>query len=323
MDKVLVVFETEPYFRKELEGIFSGCKIIFNENNNTDAIDAETAGNITVILGNVKPGFLKLCPRLKWLQLNSAGTNGYMEGQVKEPVLFTCASGAYGLAVSEHMVALSFELMKKLHLYRDEQAKGRWQDRGPVKSVQGAVVLVIGMGDIGRNYAWRMKALGSYVIGIDINAYKKPDFLDELHLSQKMDELLPRADVVALIVPGTKDTVGLIGRAQLAKMKKDAVIINACRGAVLDTEAVCDALESGALGGAGLEVTEPEPLPPGHRLWKLENAVITPHISGGRHLPATFRSIMDLCLENSRRFIKGEKLKSLVDFRTGFRIPEA
>jgi phosphoglycerate dehydrogenase-like enzyme len=273
-------------------------------------------------MGNVKPDFLKLCPRLKWLQLKSAGTNGYVEGQVKETALLTCASGSYGLAVSEHMVALTFELMKKLHLYRDEQAKCRWRDRGEVKSVQGAVVLVIGMGDIGRNYARRMKALGSYVIGVCTHSYQKPDFLDELHLSEKIDELLPRADVAALIVPGTKDTVKLIGCSQLAKMKKGAVIINAGRGAVLDTEAVCDALESGALGGAGLDVTDPEPLPPEHRLWKLENAVITPHISGGNHLPVIAQNILNLFLENSRRFVKGEKLKSLVDFRTGYRVPE-
>jgi phosphoglycerate dehydrogenase-like enzyme len=101
-------------------------------------------------------------------------------------------------------------------------------------------------------------------------------------------------------------------------MKKDAVIINCGRGTTIDQEALCDALESGVLGGAGLDVTDPEPLPPGHRLWKMENALITPHISGGRCLPQTYRYIMEHNLENARRFLQGEALKSLVDFKTGY-----
>ena len=323
MDNVLVLFETDPAFRRELEAVFgSGYRIIFNEKEDTGSIDAETAGNLTVIFGNPGAAFLELCPRLKWLQLQSAGTNGYMEGQVKDTVQLCCATGGYGHAIGEHMVGLTFELLKKLHLYRDEQAAGRWQGRGQVLSIQGAVVLVIGLGDIGSQYARRMKALGSYIIGVRRTAHAKPEYVDELLLPEQMEEALPRADVVALSVPGLKATTGLIGRAQLAKMKKGAVILNVGRGFSIDTEALCDALESGALGGAGLDVTDPEPLPPGHLLWKLENAVITPHVSGGRNMIETGQYIMKLNLENSRRFVRGEVLESLVDFKTGYRVPE-
>jgi len=321
MDTVLVLFETEPAFREELTGIFGGYNIIFNENGKTDTINAETAEKITVILGNPSSEFIMLCPRLKWLQLHSAGTNGYVTGELRESILLSCASGCYGHAVSEHMVGLTFELFKKLHLYRDEQSKSRWKSRGNVRSIRDAVVVVIGLGDIGSGYARRMKALGSYVIGIRRTGHVKPDYLDELLPSSRMEEALPRADVVALIIPGTRDTAGLIGRAQLAMMKRDAVIINAGRGSAIDTEALCDALESGALAGAGLDVTDPEPLPPEHRLWKLENAVITPHISGGRFMGETGGYIMKLCLENARRFVRGETLESLVDYKTGYRIP--
>jgi phosphoglycerate dehydrogenase-like enzyme len=166
-----------------------------------------------------------------------------------------------------------------------------------------------------------MKALGSHVIGVDCYAYPKPVYLDEFFLLEKMDDALARADVIALAVPGARDTVKLLGKKQFAKMKKDAILINACRGTVVDTEALSDALESGALGGAGLDVTGPEPLPPGHRLWKHENAVITPHVAGGRHMQQTFENIMKLCLENSRRFIGGRPLESLVDYKTGFKKP--
>jgi phosphoglycerate dehydrogenase-like enzyme len=189
--------------------------------------------------------------------------------------------------------------------------------------VQGAVVTVVGLGDIGSAYSRRMKALGSYLIGVRRTVHAKPDYLDELLLPEQMEDALPRTDVLALAVPATKGTAGLIGRRQLAKMKPDAVIINAGRGSAIDTEALCDALETGALGGAGLDVVESEPLPPGHRLWKLENAVITPHVAGGRHMKETGEYIMRLNLDNARRFVRGEPLESLVDFSTGYAIPRA
>ena len=322
MNTALVLSETSEDFQKKFNDILKNYRIIFKEDGNTASIDADTASEISIIFGNPKADFLKLCPKLKWIQLQSAGANGFIDGELDHNVLLTCASGCYGLAVSEHMIALTLALVKNLHLYRDVQFAQTWQSRGKVKGIKDSVVLVIGIGDIGSNYARRMKALGSYIIGVDILNYKKPDYLDEFLPVAKMDEALGRADIVALAVPGTKHTTGLIGRTQIAKMKHGAVLINACRGVVVDTEALCDALESGALNGAGLDVTDPEPLPPGHRLWKQEKAIITPHIAGGRHLAATWEFIQELCLENAQRFVRDEPLKNLVDFKTGYRFPD-
>ena len=322
MDNALVLFETEPAFREDLKRVLSAYNVVFNEGTDTNKIDKGVAANTTIIFGSPKLDLIKLCPRLQWVQLQSAGANGYIDGELQDSVKLTCASGCYGHAVSEHMLALTITLLKKLHLYRDEQAKSRWQDRGVVKSIQDAVVVVIGCGDIGSNYARRMKALGSYVIGVDRYAYKKFDFLDEFVLADKMEDVLPRADVVALIVPGVQSNSSLIGKAQLAKMKKDAVIVNCGRGTSIDTAALCDALESGKIGAAGLEVTDPEPLPSDHKLWKLENALITPHVAGGRHLRNTTENIMKLNLENARRFLKGEAMESVVNIKTGYRFPK-
>ena len=328
MDNVLVFEETEPAFLDKLSVILKGYNIMDCRNRNADSaaympIDKETALNTVIIFGNAEPGFLKRCPRLKWMQLHSAGANRYVNGELKDDVLLTCASGIYGISVSEHMVALTFCLLKNLHFYRDEQSKESWKRRGrQAGSIYGSVVLVIGLGDIGTGYAVRMKAMGCYVIGVRRTVHAKPDYLDEILSSEQMEEALPRADVVALIVPGTKETAGLISRSRLAKMKKGAIIINAGRGTAIDTEALCDSLESGALGGAGLDVTDPEPLPPGHRLWKMENAVITPHEAGAPHLSMVHKIRSDFYLENASRFMRGEPLKSRVDFRTGYRIPE-
>jgi phosphoglycerate dehydrogenase-like enzyme len=102
-------------------------------------------------------------------------------------------------------------------------------------------------------------------------------------------------------------------------MKEGAVIVNAGRGTAIDLEALCDSLESGRILGAGLDVTDPEPLPPGHRLWTLEGAVITPHVAGQRNMAETGRYVMELNLENAARFVRGERLRSLVDKATGYR----
>jgi phosphoglycerate dehydrogenase-like enzyme len=321
MEYALVLFKTDETFREQLQDRLKGITVIFHESSDTSRIDPAFAQDTAIIFGNPPPDFLSACPKLKWVQLQSAGTDGFVSGELGEHVLLSSATSAYGHGVSEHMLALTCTLCKKLHLYRDEQNRGLWQPRGMVKSIQGAVVLVIGMGDIGNEYARRMKALGAYIIGIRRTSHAKPDYVDEMLLSDKLDESLPRADIVALILPGVKTTAGIISRERIAKMKPGAIIINAGRGSALDTEALCDALESGHLGGAGLDVTHPEPLPPEHRLWKLENALITPHVAGGRYMNETYHYIMKLNLENASRFMNGETLQSLIDMKTGYRIP--
>jgi phosphoglycerate dehydrogenase-like enzyme len=321
MDKALVMFAPEGNFRQELPRALPGYEILFHEGD-AGKIDRETTGDITVIFGNPGKDLIARCPRLKWIQLQSAGTDGYCNGEIGPGVLLSCATGGYGHGVSEHMVAATLQIVKKLHLYRDEQNRGRWQGRGQVRSILGSTVLVLGLGDIGAEYAWRMKALGAFIIGIRRTAHAKPDGVDEMYLADRLDEFLPRADVLALALPGVAETRGIIGRDRLAKMREGAVIVNGGRGSAIDTEALCDALESGHILGAALDVTDPEPLPEGHRLWKLEGAVITPHIAGGRNMAETAGHIMTLNLENAARFIGGDKLASLVDLKTGYRIPD-
>jgi phosphoglycerate dehydrogenase-like enzyme len=320
-DTVLVLFQTDAVFRQRLTKQLEGMTLVFNEGPDTGRIVPEVAADITVIFGNPDIGFTRRCPHLRWIQLQSAGTDGYVNGELDDSILLTNATGGYGHSVSEHMVAQTLMLYKKLHLYRDEQHKGCWRTRGMVKSIQGAVVLVVGMGDIGGEYARRMKALGAYVIGLRRTPQPKPDFVDEQFLAEQLDEVLPRADIVALALPGVKATIGIISRARIDNMKQGAIIVNAGRGSAIDTAALCDALETGHLDGAALDVTDPEPLPAGHRLWHVENALITPHVAGGRNMKETAEYIMELNLENAGRFMRAKPLKNLVDMHTGYRIP--
>ena len=273
-----------------------------------------------VILGNVPAAMLHGSPALEWLQTNSAGVEAYIRpGVLAGDTLLTNATGAYGLAIAEHMLGMLLELFKKLELYRDAQKSGAWQSQGAVKAVYGSTVLVLGMGDIGGEFAARCKALGAKVIGVRRSPRPCPEYADEVHLLEDLDSLLPQADVVAVTLPGTDATRGLMSRERLAKMKEGAVLLNVGRGFIVDTEALCDALESGHLSGAGVDVTDPEPLPPTHRLWNIPTAVVTPHISGFYHLRETHERIVGIFLENLRHFQAGEPLRNLVDFATGYR----
>lgn len=273
-----------------------------------------------VILGNVPAAMLHGFPALEWLQTNSAGVEAYIQpGVLAGDTLLTNATGAYGLAIAEHMLGMLLELFKKLELYRDAQKSGAWQSQGAVKAVYGSTVLVLGMGDIGGEFAARCKALGAKVIGVRRSPRPCPEYADEVHLLEDLDSLLPQADVVAVTLPGTDATRGLMSRERLAKMKEGAVLLNVGRGFIVDTEALCDALERGHLSGAGVDVTDPEPLPPTHRLWNIPTAVVTPHISGFYHLRETHERIVGIFLENLRHFQAGEPLRNLVDFATGYR----
>lgn len=273
-----------------------------------------------VILGNVPAAMLHGSPALEWLQTNSAGVEPYIRpGVLAGDTLLTNATGAYGLAIAEHMLGMLLELFKKLELYRDAQKSGAWQSQGAVKAVYGSTVLVLGMGDIGGEFAARCKALGAKVIGVRRSPRPCPEYADEVHLLEDLDSLLPQADVVAVTLPGTDATRGLMSRERLAKMKEGAVLLNVGRGFIVDTEALCDALERGHLSGAGVDVTDPEPLPPTHRLWNIPTAVVTPHISGFYHLRETHERIVGIFLENLRHFQAGEPLRNLVDFATGYR----
>ena len=236
-----------------------------------------------------------------------------------EGVILTNVTGAFGLAISEHMVANVFTLYKKLHLYRDNQNKSLWLDRGQVKQIEGAVVLTVGLGDIGGNFAKKMKALGAYTIGVRRKDTSKPEYIDELILQEDLDNVLPKADIVALALPNTSETKGLFNRERIYSMKDGATLINVGRGNAVDTEALCDALEDGKLYAAALDVTDPEPLPAEHRMWKIENALITPHISGFFHLRKTYENIVSIFIENFNRFLNNEPLENIIDMTTGYR----
>jgi phosphoglycerate dehydrogenase-like enzyme len=316
--RVLVVIPINENEKERLQSKLPEAEYIYTT---PKEITEELVKSADIIIGNVPPQYIRGTKNLKWLQLNSAGTDGYCAaGVIPEGAYLTNATGAYGLAISEHMLGMLLEIKKKLNLYYMNQKQHLWKSEGNVTSIEGSTALVVGLGDIGGDFARRMKALGSYTIGVKRTEGQKPEYIDELYTMEALDTLLPRADVVALSLPGTKDTYHLFNRDKFNLMKKDAVLLNVGRGSAICTEDLCDALENGIIRGAGLDVTDPEPLPADHRLWDVPGVVITPHISGQYNLPETLKRIVDISIENLERFTKQEPLRNIVNFETGYRL---
>lgn len=313
--KILVVLPLNERQKQKLEQNFRHQEFVYCL---PEELTKEVLADAEIILGNVPPACLASAEKLKWLQLNNAGTEGYCDGALPEEVLLTNATGAYGLAISEHMVGMLFELQKKLNLYGRNQREHLWKQEGHVRIIEGSRVLVVGMGDIGSAFARKMKGLGCRTVGIKRREGRKPEGVDDLYTLDRLERQLPLADIVALSLPGYADTYHLLNEERLGLLKPGTVVMNVGRGMTLDTEALTKALQEGRIAGACLDVTDPEPLPADHPLWDMDNVILTPHVSGGFTLPETLEKILDICIENLECFMVKRPLRNVIDRKTGY-----
>lgn len=317
MKKVLCILPASQRHREKLEKAAPDCEIVYCP---VRELTAELVSEANVILGNVPPELIAGSESLELLQTNSAGVDPYLRpGVLNEKTVLANSTGAYSQAVAEHAFACTLALQKKLHLYRDAQKRNMWLDFGTVSSISDSTVLIVGLGDIGCWYARLVKAMGAYVIGVRRRPSQKPDCVDELYTMESLKELLPRADVVFSILPGTAATYHLYTAEMFELMKESAVFLNLGRGGAVSAEVLYEALKSHQIAGAAIDVTEPEPLPATSPLWQLDNLIITPHVSGFYHLPATFERVVDIAAENLRRYSAGEPIMNEVDFATGYK----
>ena len=273
----------------------------------------EQIAQATVILGWPKPRDMKGAVRLKWFQTMWAGTDEYEgEGILPSGVIFTSSSGSNRQSVAEHILSFTLALCRRLPTYRDAQRDHRWEDHGAMKAIFGATVLVVGAGNIGATYAEMCRGLGAHTIGLKRTVTGPISGFDEVFSIDRLDDLLPQADVVVLVLPHSAQTAGLMDEGRLSLMKEDAILISSGRGSVLDQDALVRTMKEGRLWGAALDVTEPEPLPADSPLWDIPNLIITPHVAGGMLLELTRRICIQMAQDNLRRYLAGEPLKNRV-----------
>ena len=286
-------------------------------------VTAEDVRWADAVLGNVPVELIRQNDRLEWFQSNTAGPDAYLApGVLPERCVVTNATGAYGLAISEWMLGMWLGLQKDLFLYRDRQNRSEWAPTGhSVRSVYGSRVLCVGMGDIGSNFARRAHALGAEVVGVRRTVHPDtpcPDYCLRVVAQSQLDEELPEADLIALSLPGTPETNKLFNAERFARCKDGAILINVGRGTTVDSDALVEALRSGKIFGAGLDVTDPEPLPADHPLWGEPGAIITPHNSGKFSLPKTLDNIVDIFIHNLKRYAEGLPLDNQVNRTTRY-----
>ena len=271
------------------------------------------------LIGTCEAEVVKAGRKLKWVQVGSAGVSYCMYPElVESDITLTNAKIIQGPEIADHAMALLLFLTRNLGMAADNMKVGDW-DRGPYfdsVELRGKTALVVGVGGIGTQVAERASSFGMRVMGIDP---KDISYINSMEKVGKPDELrsfLPSADVVFMCAPITPESNLMLGSEEFSLMKKGAYFVNVSRGKIVDTQALLDAVQSQHLAGVGLDVTEPEPLPQDHPLWKQQNVIITPHIAG--RSDGIGRRRLELYEENLKRFAHGLPLRNVVDKQKGY-----
>lgn len=248
---------------------------------------------------------------VRWVQLPSAGVESWMEsGLIDTERVFTSAVGAYAGTVAEHALALMLAGARRL----PECARATsWEERWG-RPLAGSTVVVLGAGGIGRALIRLLDPFGTRILAVTRSGRNVPG-AESLAIDD-LDRVWPEGDYFVVAAPATQETRHMIGARELGAMKDDAWIINVARGSLIDTNALVDALAAGNIGGAALDVTDPEPLPDGHPLWTEPRALITPHSANPPE--ALVRNLVERVEENVGRFARGEDLLGVIDVEAGY-----
>ncbi len=259
--------------------------------------------------------------KLRWIHNYSVGMdrcNGATDEQLKQ-ITFTNNKRLSAPAIAEHSLAMLLSLTRNLPTYAKAQSAARWHrlsNSVRFGELKGKTLLVVGLGGIGTEIARRAHGLGMRIIATRNSSREGPEFVDYVGLADELHRLAGQADVIANALPLTKGTRGIFDKAFFAASKRGAIFLSVGRGKSTVTGDLVAALESGHLYGAGLDVTDPEPLPPDNPLWHMDNVIITPHVAAAG-IDSRRRSLI-IAAENVRRYVAGEALLNVVDMTKGY-----
>lgn len=310
----ILVTGLEPAEVRQIRGAAPSATIVTGEPANLTAQVADA----DAILGDINPELFRAAKKLRWVQVYSAGVEDELfPALVDSAVVLTNCKILQGPNIADHAMALLLALTRDLYLTIPNRVKEDWDRRefSPVE-LRGKTAVVIGVGGIGMQIAQRAHAFDMTVIGVDPKDQPLNYFVGRLVPPDRIEAILPQADVVFMSAPLTPQSKTMMGSRQFGLMKKGSYFVAVSRGRTYDTDALLEALKTGRLAGAGLDVTNPEPLPKGHPLWRLENVIITPHIAGQSDGVQARR--MALIVENVSRFVRGEPLLNVVDKKKGY-----
>ena len=198
--------------------------------------------------------------------------------------------------------------MKHIPSYIKNQSNHEWKDEGSVKSIYGSNILVLGLGDIGKEFSKRAYTMGAHITGIKRNVKDKPEYIDKLCTMDSLYDELEKADIIVSSLPGSKSTYHLLDEKALNYVKKQPIFVNVGRGTLIDSCVLEKALKENIFSGAYIDVTDPEPLPKESNLWNINNLIITPHVTGGYHLEETLNRIVQISATNIKNHCEGKEI---------------
>ncbi|MCB0995647.1 MAG: D-2-hydroxyacid dehydrogenase [Acidimicrobiales bacterium] len=281
---------------------------------------AAAASDATGWIGALAPELLDRAPKLRWLQAPTISLEALQFPELESSdVVVTNMRNIYDDHIANHVIALLLAHCRQLPRFFRQQLRHEWSS-GYVdnRAIDPAdlTVLIQGLGGIGSELARRLTVFGPHVIGVDPQAEAAPQGVHELARPHQLDELLGRADVVVVAAPQTPETIGSWGEPRFRAMREGAYFINIARGPMVHLDALERALIEGWIGGAALDVTDPEPLPADSALWTMDNVLITPHSAGAG--PGTDQRRLDVVTDNVGRFVSGTPLRNVADLARGY-----
>jgi phosphoglycerate dehydrogenase-like enzyme len=289
---------------------------------NDDELMRAVGGVEVAFAGELPREAFAAAPRLRWIHSPAAGIGGMLyPALVNSPVVLTNSRGMHAVSIAEHVIGVALALLRRLPLAVQRQAEHRWAqhevaDAG-IRTLAGLRMGIVGMGAIGSAVARLASAFG-----VEVHATRRrvdapaPEGVRSVVSPDRLHDLLRHADIVVLAAPQTRETWSLIGRAEFEAMKPGAILINVSRGKLVDEAALTEAVTSGRIGGAALDVFAHEPLDASSPLWDLSNVLITPHVSGMR--PDYWEAAVGIFAENLRRYRANEPLLNVVDKQAGY-----
>ena len=267
------------------------------------------------------PELLRTAPAsLKWYCCSFAGIDPYC----KDPTLFAnpnCLmtnSNVYGVTIAEHVVMVTLMLLRRMPEYEAVVRGHGWSNQLAVRSIRDNTFTILGTGDIGVNAAERLRGMGAaHILGLSRSGRPHPAF-DEVRPIADLDAVLPQTKILIMGLPSTPETYHILNRERIALLSADAIVINVGRGTAVEQAPLIEALNSGRLAGAALDVMDPEPLPKDDPLWDARNIILTPHVSGNMTLGYTCDRNVELFCADLRNYAAGHPLRGLVDRKRGY-----
>lgn len=262
MMRMIAVIKKCQEYEKELilSSVEKEDKVLFYDSEE-ELLNSKDCENIEIVFGEPEHSTIHCMKSLRWVQMTWAGANKYTSApDFPDNITLTSASGAYGYVISEYIISGILALYKNLFSYRWQMKSGGWNQIESDDTLEGKRVLILGTGNIGQETAKKLKCFGSYVVGICRSPGNKHLPFDEIYTIDNIDTQLQSADVVIIALPGTTETAGMFGAERIKKMKSNAILVNVGRGFIVNTDELINALQNGLLGGAVLDVTEPEPM---------------------------------------------------------------